>query len=111
MTPGQQQQPLDLNRLQDVAMNVVYNVCGIICMPVEMALRPFYGSRYFPPMMMMFSIFMMLALPLLESLMEGFGSMIPFAPRPSPVGLFGIGTLTNGSLSASSCMASAPGVA
>jgi len=39
----------DINRLQDVAMNVVYNVCGIICIPVEMALRPFYGSRYFPP--------------------------------------------------------------
>ena len=94
MTPAQNQQPLDLNRLQDVAMNVVYNVCGIICMPVEMALRPFYGSRYFPPMMMMFSIFMMLALPLLESLMEGFGSMIPFVPHAAPVGLFGIGTLT-----------------
>jgi hypothetical protein len=94
MTPGQNQQPLDISRLQDVAMNVVYNVCGIICMPVEMALRPFYGSRYFPPMMMMFSIFMMLLLPLFESLTEGFDGMIPFLPHPAPVGLFGIGAFS-----------------
>ena len=86
MNPSQNQQPFDISRLQDVAMNVVYNVCGIICMPVEMALRIHYGSRYFPPMMMMFSIFMMLALPLLESLMQGLGSMIPFMPHAAPAG-------------------------
>lgn len=85
----------DINRLQDVAMNVVYNVCGIICMPVEMALRPFYGSRYFPPMMMMFSIFMMLLLPVLEGFTAAFSHMIPFMPGAAPpVGLFGIGTFT-----------------
>ena len=71
MTPGQNQQPLDINRLQDVAVNLVYNVCGIITMPVEMALRPHYGSRYFPPMMMLFSIIMMLLLPFLASFSEG----------------------------------------
>ena len=35
-------------------MNVVYNVCGIVTMPVEMVLRPHYGSRYFPPVIMFF---------------------------------------------------------
>lgn len=92
MTPGQNQQPLDINRLQDMAVNVVYNVCGIITMPVEMALRPHYGSRYFPPMMMLFSIIMMLLLPFLAGLSEM--SMLPFLPHPAPVGLFGIGSFT-----------------
>ncbi len=36
-------------------MNLVYNVCSIVTCPVEMALRPQYGSRYFPPIIMFFS--------------------------------------------------------
>jgi hypothetical protein len=92
MNPQQNQQPLDINRLQDMAVNVVYNVCGIITMPVEMVLRPHYGSRYFPPMMMLFSIIMMLLLPFLASFSDG--GMLSFLPHPAPVGLFGIGSFT-----------------
>ena len=36
-------------------VNVVYNVCGIFTTPVEMALRPKYGTRYFSPIILFFS--------------------------------------------------------
>jgi len=92
MTPGQQQAqpPLDLSRLQDVAANLVYNICSIFTMPVEMALRPHYGSRYFPPIVMLFSIGLMMLLPAFAAA----GSMIPFLPSPPPMGLFGLGTFS-----------------
>lgn len=95
MSPQQSQPSMDLSRLQDVAATIVYNVCSIVTMPVEMALRPQYGSQYFPPIVMLFSILMMLVLPLFTSFTTGFSQMMPFVPgRAAPVGLFGMGTLT-----------------
>jgi hypothetical protein len=85
---------MDLGRLQDVAANMVYNICSIVTMPVEMALRPHYGSRYFPPIVMLFSIGMMLFLPAFDAVSEGFGRVMPFMPAPAPVGLFGIATFS-----------------
>ena len=91
MTPAQQAQPpMDLSRLQDVAAAMVYNICSIFTMPVEMALRPHYGSRYFPPIVMLFSIGLMMLLPIFAAA----GSMIPFLPSPPPMGLFGLGTFS-----------------
>lgn len=82
-----QQQGMDINRLQDVAANIVYNVCGIITMPVEMLLRPRYGSRYFAPIILLFSSAMMI-------LLSAFSAIpMPFMPFRGNVGLFGMGTL------------------
>jgi len=91
MTPGQSQQPMDLSRLEDVAATMVYNICSIFTMPVEMALRPHYGSRYFPPIVMLFSMGLMMLLPLFGAVTSG--GMLPFMPAPAPMGLFGMGTL------------------
>jgi len=86
---------MDLSRLQDMAATIVYNICSIVTMPVEMALRPHYGSRYFPPIVMLFSILMMLVLPLFTGFTEAFSHMMPFVPmQQAPVGLFGMGSLT-----------------
>jgi hypothetical protein len=91
---GQSQQPMDINRFQDGMMNVVYNVCSIVTTPVEMVLRPQYGSRYFAPVIMFFTAVMMLLLPVLSSLAEGMGRMMPFMRFQGSVGLFGIGTFS-----------------
>jgi hypothetical protein len=63
-------------------------------MPVEMAIRPQHGSRYFPPVIMFFSAVMMILLPVLWSLAEGVSQMVPFIRFQQSVGLFGIGTFS-----------------
>lgn len=75
-------------------MNVVYNVCSVITLPVEMALRPRYGSRYFPPIIVLFSAIMMVLLPFFSEMADGFARMIPFVRFRGPEGLFDIGTLS-----------------
>jgi hypothetical protein len=96
MMPSQQSQqsPMDINRFQDGMINVVYNVCTIVTMPVEMVLRPQYGSRYFPPVIMFFTAVLMILLPVLSELAEGIGRMMPFMRFRGAVGLFGIGTFS-----------------
>lgn len=95
MTPqGQSQSFLDINNLQDSAMNLVYNFCSIVACPVEMALRPQYGSRYFSPVVMFFAAAMMIFLPLLSGLADGIGQLAPFMRGPAPIGLFGIATFS-----------------
>lgn len=94
MTPNQSQGPMDINHFQNGALNLVYNVCSIACCPVEMALRPQYGSRYFPPIILMFSAAMMIALPIFSELAETFGRMVPFMRFRGDAGMFGITTLS-----------------
>jgi hypothetical protein len=89
-----QQSPGNIAQLQDTMMNVVYNVCTIVTIPVEMALRPQYGSRYFSPISMFFTAVMMMVLPLFLSMAEGFSHMIPFVRFQGTPGMFGIGTLS-----------------
>ena len=97
MMPTQNQSPqsgANINQFQDTMMNLVYNVCSIVTCPIEMALRPQYGSRYFPPIITFFSAAMMIVLPIFFQLAEGFSHMIPFARFQPPSGMFGIGTLS-----------------
>jgi hypothetical protein len=97
MFPSQgmsQQSPVDINHYQDMMLNVVYNVCSIVTMPVEMALRPCYGSRYFPPVIMFFAAVLMMLLPLFSAFADGVSHMLPFARVRGPVGLFGIETIS-----------------
>lgn len=75
-------------------MNVVYNVCSIVTMPVEMVLRPQYGSRYFSPVTQFFTAVMMIVLPVLGAMWEGFSQMIPFVRFNASMGLFGMGTFS-----------------
>src|ERR1700674_4330639 len=96
MTPQglTQQSPTHVDRFQNTMINVVYNVCSIFTIPVEMVLRPKYGSRYFPPVIMFFSAVLMTLLPLFLDLANGFSHMIPFVRFRGPVGLYGIGSLS-----------------
>ena len=87
----QQQQPTDINQWQNMMMMLVYNVCSIGSTPIEMALRPLYGSRYVPPFIQFLSAIMMIVLPVFQGLFR----MIPFVGGQPGPGLFDIGTFTN----------------
>jgi len=84
---------MNIQQLQNVAMNVVETFCSIIAMPVEIILRPRYGTRYFPPPVVFFSAALMLFLPLFSSVATTVTGMIPFSHFTTPPGLFGIGSL------------------
>ena len=93
MMPSQrmnQQSPTDINHYQDMALNLVYNICSIVCAPVEMLLRPQYGTRYFPPIITALTAAMMMLLPLFSSIAD----MLPFGRFHGIAGLYGIGTLS-----------------
>jgi hypothetical protein len=84
----------NIDQLQDVAMNVVENFCGIIAMPVEIIIRPRYGTRYYPVPVTFFSCLMMIALPAFSAMATGVVRMIPFTHVQAPAGLFSIGSLS-----------------
>lgn len=48
MQYGQQESSLNISQLHRYAMDVVEAVCGVFTMPIEIILRPQYGTRYFP---------------------------------------------------------------
>jgi hypothetical protein len=79
---------------QDSMVNITYNVCSIVTMPVELALRPFHGTRYFPPLIMFFSALMMLFIPLFFSFAGAVGRMIPFVRVQTQLGMLGMGGLS-----------------
>jgi len=84
------QQPASIDHFQDSMINTVYHLCSIVTMPVELALRPFHGTRCFPPIIMFFSAMMMIVIPTILSFAGAVGHMIPFARVPVSLGLIGI---------------------
>jgi hypothetical protein len=97
MTPMQgrpQQPPADINHYQNTMMNLVYNVCSIVTLPLEMLLRPQYGTRYCPPTIQFFTSVMMTLLPVLSGMADSFSHMLPFMGFTRLTGMFGIGTLS-----------------
>jgi hypothetical protein len=93
MTPSQGQPSPDISHYQDLMMNVVYNVCSIVTMPVEMALRPQYGTRYFSPVTQFFTSVMMMLLPVFSAMADSFSRFLPFGFHGLN-GIFGIGSLS-----------------
>jgi len=82
---------LRVEHLQTNAMEFVYAVCSIVSQPVEILLRPWYGTRYFEVPITFFSSAMMLLLPAIMSLFMNFMQMIPLLQVPHPVGMFSLG--------------------
>jgi hypothetical protein len=93
----QQQQPMSsmsIEQLHNFAINLIHLICSVFTMPVEIILRPQYGTRYFPIPVTFFSAVMMILLPLFSSLANGMIHMIPFVSVPPQPGLFGIGSFS-----------------
>ena len=86
----QPQPPGSIDQWQDQLINITYNVCSIVTMPVELALRPFHGTRYFPPIVMFFSASMMLIIPTFFSFAGTIAHSIPFVRVPVSFGMIGL---------------------
>jgi hypothetical protein len=75
---------LNAQQLQDTAMNTVETFCSIFAMPVEVILRPRYGTRYFSPPIVFFSAAVMLFLPLISATATAVTNIVPFMARVVP---------------------------
>jgi hypothetical protein len=91
----QQNGSMNFQNLQDTAKNLVYAFCSIFSMPVEVILRPQYGTRYFQPPIAFFSIVMMIILSMISEFASSYTPPLFIAARIQrpPQGLFGIGSL------------------
>ncbi len=85
---------MSLDQLENTALNVVDALCSTISMPVELILRPWHGTRYFPVAVRFFSAVMMILLPAIAALMDMALHIVPFARVAPSIGLFGIGSLS-----------------
>src|SRR5580704_17043645 len=94
MIPSQGTERSSIDHLQDGMVNLVYTFCSVISSPVELVIRPQYGSRYFPPIVQCLTAMMMIVLPVLAALAEGFSHMLPFTQFNASMGMFGLGTLS-----------------
>jgi hypothetical protein len=55
----QNQQPISIEAM----VNMVFNFCSFVSMPVEMQLHPFHGTRFYSPLVIAMSTAMMLIVP------------------------------------------------
>jgi hypothetical protein len=85
-----QRQPSNKHEFPETMMNMVFNMCSILTLPIEMVLRPQYGSQYFSPLVTCLTSMVMMFIPLFSGI--GFAHLLPFASPPS--GLFGLGTIS-----------------
>jgi hypothetical protein len=90
----QQPQQMNPNTLQDRARNIVYGFCTVFTCPVEVIIRPWYGTRYFGPFIPLLSLFTLFALAGLAEFTTPFTSPLFMAARMErPHELFDLGSL------------------
>jgi hypothetical protein len=93
----QEHGPMSVEQLQNGAMNAVETLCSVFSMPIEIVLRPRYGSRYFPPPIMFFAAMNMLTMPMIGEAFSSFHNnplFIAMHKQAPPEALFGIGSLS-----------------
>jgi hypothetical protein len=83
-----------IEQFQETALNVMYNVASIFTMPVEILIRPQFGSRYFSAPNLFLSAIMLTLAAAFTTLTQSVGQMIPFVRVRGPAGMFGLGSLT-----------------
>ena len=83
---------MNINDIEETMMNVVYNVASIVTLPVEILLRPFYGTRYFAAPTQFLSAMMLVVITAFFGVAMSIGQMIPFGKFHGPSGLFGLGS-------------------
>jgi len=83
-----------IEQFQETALNVIYNVASIFTMPVEILIRPQFGSRYFSAPNLFLSAIMLSLVAAFTTIAEGVGHMIPFVHVRGPAGMFGMGSMT-----------------
>jgi hypothetical protein len=83
---------LNLRHMEDSALNGMEVVCSVISQPVEIMLRPWYGTRYFPVPVTALAAALMIFLPLIISMLAWVGHLIPFVNIPPPRGMVDFAT-------------------
>lgn len=91
---AQQSGEMNVEHLQNTAMNIVETLCSIVARPMELVLRPWHGSRYFSVPVIFGSCVLMILLPAGSALLAAFSAIIPFAHFAAPKGLFYVGSLS-----------------
>jgi hypothetical protein len=92
-TPLQNGSNQTIEQYQDTAMNIAYNVASIFTMPVEIFIRPHFGSQYFFVLNPFLSGIMLSLAAAFTTVAVGVGQMIPFVHLSGPIGVFGLGSL------------------
>jgi hypothetical protein len=90
--PSESATPLD--QMQNIALAVTETICSVFCMPLEMILRPQYGTRYYPAYVTFFSAMLMIIIPAFSTMASDAFSMIPFTHIAVPVGVFDMWSLS-----------------
>lgn len=93
-TPKDNAPQMSIDQLQDRALNIIYNGASLFTMPLEMMLRPWYGSLYFSAANQFFTAILLVILSAFWTVTLTIGQMIPFVHFRGPVGIYGIGSLT-----------------
>jgi hypothetical protein len=87
-TDKNQSGSMNVAHLHNTALNAVEAFCSIVSRPVELGLRLFHGTRYFPVPVVALSSLMMLLLPAVGALMTAAVSLIPFSHPARSIGMF-----------------------
>ena len=85
---------MHVEHLQNNAFNFVDAACGVIAQPVEILLRPGYGTRYYPVPVTAAAATLMLFLPIIAGVIMSIAHMIPFVTVPVPRGMFDLASLS-----------------
>ncbi len=83
---------LNLRHMEDSALNGMEVVCSVISQPVEILLRPWYGTRYFPVPVTALSAVLMIFLPLIGGMLMWLSHLIPFVSIPPARGMVDFAT-------------------
>ncbi|HTX35085.1 MAG TPA: hypothetical protein VME43_08690 [Bryobacteraceae bacterium] len=90
MLGPQNSAPMSIEQYQNAAINITAAICAILTRPVELILRPWHGSRYFPPAVVFFSTLLMLFLAAMSSISSRAMHFLPPAGPQLPEGLIGL---------------------
>jgi hypothetical protein len=94
MMPGAEQAgKMNIDEMQETGMNILSMVASIITLPVEIFLRPQFGTRYFAAPIFFLSSILLMLLSAFSGVAAGIGQMLPGQGK-DPVGVYGIGSFT-----------------
>lgn len=82
---------MHVEHLQNNALEFVFTGCSAASQPVEIFLRPGFGTRFYPPAVTFFASAMMIVGPAFIMLFSNFMHMIPLLNMPAPIGMFSLG--------------------
>jgi hypothetical protein len=90
--PGENAGPMNIDQLEEIGMNITYNVASIVVMPVEVLLRPWHGTMYYSPAVQLLSLMLMSFAALFFTVADGVTHLIPFVRGAA--GMFGMASMT-----------------